>query len=322
LTGALAIAGGKLEAATQTTLATLAAQVAESQVASDAATGAYATKLKKFVEVQKFVWPPDGSTFRNDKANMMRDETQKAWSGWLSGPTPNTTDIHFAIAPASSVVMTEIPEAAPPTPAPVSASAAPPPPPAVQSVPPKSVASGIRYREPARGKFLVCYDRPCAKGVDVAVAVDGSVPQLGRLYYLPFTNGAFQNNALSAAFAEDGTLLSAGYQEKSSRAEIASDTAKQIASALPQAVKDIRSARNDSLNAETDRMKAQTNYLSAQADYKKALAALSTSPTEARETERTLIQADTNLKDAYRANIEAKLALDKALEKIKGTTAP
>ena len=305
LVGAMAGSGAKPDAFTQAALREQAIRVVNSQVALSAATKKYENALAKIVEGQALTWPPHGGELSSRTANVMTNDTKGKWFVTSSADDA----IYFELMRAPDATKVTVPDLEPVVATTFRAAASTPP-----SATAGAAVSGVRYREPARGQLFACYNSFCATAshADRNLVNDGPVPQLGRLYYLPFTNGIFQNNVLSASFAEDGGLLTAGYAEKSSRGEIATDTLKQIASALPGAIKDIRSARNDQLNAETDRLKAQTTNALAQAEYKKALAALTPSPTDSIDKERALIQADTTLKDAYRANIEAKLALEKA----------
>jgi hypothetical protein len=305
LVGAMTGSGAKPDAFTQAALREQAIRLVNSQVALNAATKKYENALTKIVEGQALTWPQHGGELSSRTANVMTGDTIGKW--FVSSSADDA--IYFELMRAPDTTKVTVPDLEP-----VAATTFR----ATVSAPPEATAgtavSGVRYREPARGQLFACYNSHCASAghADRNLVNDGPVPQLGRLYYLPFTNGIFQNNVLSASFAEDGSLLTAGYAEKSSRGEIATDTMKQIASALPGAIKDIRSARNDQVNAETERLKAQTTNALAQAEYKKALAALTPSPTESIDKEKALIQADTTLKDAYRANIEAKLALEKA----------
>lgn len=305
LVGAMTGSGAKPDAFTQAALREQAIRLVNSQVALSAATKKYENALTKIVEGQALTWPQHGGELSSRTANVTTGDTMGKW--FVNSSADDA--IYFELMRAPDTTKVTVPDLEPVATTTFRATVSAPPEAAAGSA-----VSGVRYREPARGQLFACYNSLCANAshADRNLVNDGPVPQLGRLYYLPFTNGIFQNNVLSASFAEDGSLLTAGYAEKSSRGEIATDTMKQIASALPGAIKDIRSARNDQVNAETERLKAQTTNALAQAEYKKALAALTPSPTESIDKEKALIQADTTLKDAYRANIEAKLALEKA----------
>jgi hypothetical protein len=143
----------------------------------------------------------------------------------------------------------------------------------------------------------------------VNTTAEGPVPQLGPLMLIPFNNGAFQSNTIKLAFTNDGNLQSASVAEHVSGAEVASDTFNQVATNLLQGVKDIRTG---GLDAKTAMLKAKTGQLQAQKDYNAATIALQASPTADTDRQKAILDSDTALKDALRANIEAEVALEKA----------
>lgn len=77
---------------------------------------------------------------------------------------------------------------------------------------------GVFYRQPGRARLLLCdKSRSCRNGDREPLLRTGwdTAPQLGQLRFAPLTNGPFQNNALSIALREDGTLIKLQYSEKS-----------------------------------------------------------------------------------------------------------
>ncbi|MFO1060890.1 MAG: hypothetical protein U1E53_28450 [Dongiaceae bacterium] len=192
-----------------------------------------------------------------------------------------------------------------------------------------SNGKGIRYRVPVPGALEVkaCtlekIDAPegqakgqagirCESPGTIAINAfpEGPIPQLGRLMFIPFTNGVFQNNVLKATFGMDGNLLTASYTEVASRAEVASDTFNQVAANLLQASKTLPTA---GLDERTAILNAKAKELQAQANLSAAAAALQPSATEQATKAAALIQSDTALKDAQLKNYEASLALSQAL---------
>lgn len=92
-----------------------------------------------------------------------------------------------------------------------------------------SDSNGIYYRQPLRAALLVCKSKPCLDD-DGHLAVDPSgillntpvdVPQLGALAVLPLQNGPFQNNSVSASFAESGSLTKVTYKSNAAAAKAA-----------------------------------------------------------------------------------------------------
>lgn len=77
---------------------------------------------------------------------------------------------------------------------------------------------GIFFRQPLRARLLLCdRGRTCRTGDREALLRTGwdVAPQLGQLRFVPLSNGPFQNNTLSLAIREDGTLIKFQYAEKS-----------------------------------------------------------------------------------------------------------
>ncbi|MBD8640250.1 hypothetical protein [Sphingomonas sp. CFBP 13733] len=115
---------------------------------------------------------------------------------------------------------------------------------------------GIFFRQPVRAYLLLC-DRsvPCIDGSrEPLLRGEWNIaPQLGQLRFAPLTNGPFQNNALSLALREDGTVARFQYAEKSAILAQALATASTVATRL-EAERDTRAkeARQGELDRRTD----------------------------------------------------------------------
>lgn len=93
-------------------------------------------------------------------------------------------------------------------------------------------AAGFIYRSPAPARLVICKDPDnCNSGHpgEIAASARLMVPQLGGLRVLPFKNGAFQNNALTATFLENGVLSSFSYEDKAARASGLLDALSAVA---------------------------------------------------------------------------------------------
>lgn len=88
----------------------------------------------------------------------------------------------------------------------------------LSKVPPPTIKSVV-YRNPLRTMLFVCKEqlcidengKPSAEHKNILLASVVDVPQLGVLASLPLKNSAFQNNTLTATFAESGTLTKLTY---------------------------------------------------------------------------------------------------------------
>jgi hypothetical protein len=184
-------------------------------------------------------------------------------------------------------------------------------------------SSGIRYRVPGRGRLIICQSKPatntniyealdphipaCSDPVGLpktlppttAAVWEGMVPQLGRIQYLPYKNGPFQNNTLSATFNQDGTLASAEYSVPTSAGVTASGALNSVATTAGQTAKSIVTAPTTKLTAELTQVQTQNNLLSAQG-----------TATTAEQT--ALASANTTLLNALVAQANARAALQKA----------
>lgn len=88
--------------------------------------------------------------------------------------------------------------------------------------------TGLLYRSAAMGELRICkgpYRLQCHSVLDQDLVLKSpapiSMPQLGQLRMLPFTNKAFQDNLLKVELRKDGRLKRFEYQDKAATAEVA-----------------------------------------------------------------------------------------------------
>jgi hypothetical protein len=178
---------------------------------------------------------------------------------------------------------------------------------------PEESTIGIVYRIPVKGKLMVyvCEEKnnanQCVKGGFNEI-ISTSIPQLGQTFVLPYQNGIFQNNLVKAEFSPDGNLTKFQYEEKSSQAEVASDTFNQVAAKILEGTKDITSIMKTSGFSKTQQLKDATAELQAKADYEKVKLALQSSENERKAS---ILNSETALLDAERKRVEAEQALSK-----------
>lgn len=286
LTSQAAVIGGRPSASIQAELLARANAVIARRAELAKATAPYAETLKIVSETQVIAWPSNGNDRRLE--NDLRAETLTAWSERRIARRYRCP-ILFEITSESGL-----------------------------AVPPGDAAAAgaaegaLRYRVPVKGRLEASYTGNCevpTQASDRRILIEAPVPQLGRIYLLPFENGPFQNNLLNATFSEDGNLTSAGYAEKTATAEAATQTAAQVSAALPQA---LRSAYLGGAQFETERNDALTKALQSEANLEKARAALDPPAATASAERMALLAADTALKQAELANVAATYVLEQA----------
>jgi hypothetical protein len=287
ITGNAAVIGGRPSAAIQAEILARANAVVARRAELAEATGPYTETLKVVSETQVLAWPKDGNerTHEND----LGPQTLMRWAGSRMAKKDRCL-IFFELHPASELAAPQGPGA--------DAGAR---------------QGALRYRVPVKGRLEARYNgQDCGEpdqAADRRTLIEAPVPQLGRIYLLPFENGPFQNNLMNATFSEDGNLVSAGYAEKTAAAETATQTAAQVSAALPQA---LRSVYLGGTQFQTERNDALTKMLQSEANLEKAREALDP-PAASESAERmALLAADTALKQAELANIAATFALERA----------
>jgi hypothetical protein len=302
-TTAAASMGARLDSATQKLIADAVTQVNQ-DIAKQAAAQKPAADYQKALTVsQTFRWPVSGTLDTPANSPLYQEVT-------LPGGTTALKQWVDKLNPADSYFITHLRLQRLP---------------GAELLPPSSVttgSSGIRYRVPARGQLILCQIEPnegsthesidnqlppCANAGNLARTLpatadaiwEGMAAQLGRVQYLPYKNGPFQNNTLSATFNQDGTLSSAEYSEPSSSGVAASNTLNTVATTAGQAAKSIVTAPTTKINAELAQIQAQNNLVSAQA-----------TATTAEDT--ALANANAALLNALASQANAQAALKKA----------
>lgn len=172
--------------------------------------------------------------------------------------------------------------------------------------------AGVRYRIGVPGTLLACMGAPCdAKEKHLNVdEIPVIVLQSGTTFYLPFASAPFSNGGLTATFAENGVLTSAGYEQKRARGEAIAGVADSLADQIVSTGTAIREARTTKL----ERIKEQIELTKAQNELAVAQRTLDASPNSVTEQASAALVADTALKQAEIANIEMEIALRRARE--------
>jgi len=188
---------------------------------------------------------------------------------------------------------------------------------------------GIFIREPERARLLI-------KQKDVETKVWKTIftdeitwaPQIGRLRFLPFESGPFENEAMSLALRKDGRIESISYETKDAAlarlSKAGADAAEKIAKAREDAETEYRSdvdraranaqyARDES-NKSAGSVAAQQQADIAEIDYQIAKAqktrtllkeqALADAAIVAEATELTLIDSELSLLRAEKERLE------------------
>jgi hypothetical protein len=287
---ATSILGARPDGATQAAVRQTVAALSSAVRAEATAKAAHVGALETVSHTSTVVWPRSGIVFSGGPQNggavdLLPDEVVTAWLRPGHTGLVEILGVRFEIRDAAT-------GQAPST---------------TRSAQAGTPEDGIRYRMPARGRLVAVFEA----GGEQEFAEE-QVPQLGRLMLLPFSNGPFQNNILEASFNENGTLESARYGELASRAEAISATAAQVAAQVGPAIDAYGAARNAGLARQAARSQAQAAVLSADLELRNARSALTVDPNSLEERTRRLLGADTTLREAERANVEARIALEQA----------
>lgn len=190
----------------------------------------------------------------------------------------------------------------------------------------QEASNGVYFRSPVPAMLYVCgVSSPdsCKPGGATAVVLSSQVmaPQLGVLRQLPFRNGIFQNNSLSASFREDGSLSTIKYEEKAARGKALTGLVRTGVSAYGDYREDIRSYKAkmeaDALQREKDQRQATLDKL----EFEKALAEKQKAVELAKKPgDPTLLQNSAEV-----TRIESEIAVinaRKQLEELKKHTTP
>jgi len=144
----------------------------------------------------------------------------------------------------------------------------------------ESGISGIPYRQPLKATMIVCRAVPCVAGGSIVapnetilVSSQVAIPQLGAMAVLPLTNGAFQNNTISASFAENGALTKLAYKSNAAVAK-AAEVFESSADALMKFRQAKRGSETSKLEANASELAAKKKVIDAQLALEKSQADL------------------------------------------------
>jgi hypothetical protein len=275
---------------------------------SDAA-DRFAAIVKRISFTRSLVWPTDGNSFSHGP-DRLPDEILAKWIKPQSLDLVRAHPLYLQLERTGSFGRQPVrPNLTPaemvgvddPSPVAVEDGAGP------SALPDRNIA-GLRYRMPAAGRLVACRRSPCgsADPDGVIASFDGPVAQIGFVNVLPFRSRVFGNNSFSAEFAADGSLKSAGYDQKAAPAEVATG-----------AVADSVGQLSDVLSP-TARLASSTSYLKALKDQRDALEAIKEQPGTAESSEKASLDADTALINAKIANLNATIALQELQAKQVG----
>lgn len=126
----------------------------------------------------------------------------------------------------------------------------------------KAPQPGVFLRPPVQGRLLVCGSVEALDCSDAGPRLllrsdEARIPQLGTLRFLPFSNQAFQNNALSLTVAKSGDIQKVEYKDTESIAE-------NIATTTSAAVAELRGYADARRNAETAADKKADDLIKAE----------------------------------------------------------
>jgi hypothetical protein len=260
--------------------------------------------LAKVSNVTKFTWPPDGATFgpkfdspptgttdsKPMAASLVPDIDPQIIRDWGSPRKVNETIIDtrvFAkISKTSPIGSTD---------------------PCSENCVEDSIP-GLKYRVPASGSLMICSTATCEQGT-VIVQKDGPISQLGHVFTLPLRSGIFTNKTLVAEFTNAGQPTKIGVKETAASAETAATTLGSITDSFLVARSKVVPSKLDRIKNETELLKAQAELAAARKDLQPPANADQAAATEA-------FKADTALLQANLANIEARNALDAAVQSI------
>ena len=272
---------------------------------SDAAAQAHATALKVVTITQSVTWPLNPDVFAERIAPDPEKLIDKKWFN----PSADITLQAALELRGNDVLALDLPSLDGAKLAEEGKTAVPWKP--IASAPAAS-PGGVIFRQPVQGTLSVhfCGDWSASRGTCSASKQDTlattAIPQLGRLQVLPYRNGPFQNNELTATFAESGALTKVTYEEKSSQALSVVQASQDAVLAVQAGIKDVRAAGPA---AELANLKARTELATQRAALTKALEALNPPKTNEEKEQTALFDTNTALKKAEVANIEATQAL-------------
>lgn len=193
---------------------------------------------------------------------------------------------------------------------------------------------GIRYRVAVPGELKICEGNSCRppKPTTGNNATNGTTPTVGTqvrdpgklvkafpvkvlqqdtTFFLPFSSEIFTNGALSATFSEAGVMTSAGYEQKRAQGEALATVANTLADQVT-AIAD--AARADD-QTELQKLEDQVKVAKAKKELADAQEALVEADVDPGTEAIAALAADTALKQAVLANINADIAVAEARRK-------
>jgi hypothetical protein len=178
---------------------------------------------------------------------------------------------------------------------------------------------GIVYRSPAPAKLQICSaaQMPVADpnrcwellpdNPAVLFSDERNIPQAGPIVSLPLHNGPFENNTLTAEFAEDGTLTKLGYKKPNAQVE-------QAAGSLNDAINGAQTVLDYQAGAPLRQAQNNKALYDAQAAEKTSAAALVPSDVTKTDNETALIQSQTK-------KVQQQIELKKAQQELDAMSA-
>jgi hypothetical protein len=231
-----------------------------------------ATALEPLTAKRVIRWPDNGNQFDRREPVEIAPSVLQNWFDGQTSPS-EWPQAYFALRPAVG----NLPARVPATPANVPA-----------------VVRGVPYRTVARGRLVTCTS-PCTDSGGRTV-IEGPVAQLGAVNVLPVRNPPFGSTSFSAEFRRDGTLVSAGYAQRTAPLESATGALAGAAEALGP------------LFDPTARLNRETAYMQALQQRRAAVEALQPASSDAEA--RAALEAETTLLNAQISNVQARLTLE------------
>ncbi|WP_068862172.1 hypothetical protein [Erythrobacter dokdonensis] len=165
-----------------------------------------------------------------------------------------------------------------------------------------SAEAGIRYRIAVPATLTVCGQEECGKEPIKAFPVQ--MMNQGTTLYLPFKSKAFTNATLSATFAQNGVMTSAGYAQKRAQGEAVAGAASTLAGEMGSIIDTLRGNEK----SELDLLKEETELAKAEKELADARAALIEKALDPNDEAIAQLEAETALREAEVANINAAIA--------------
>ncbi len=169
---------------------------------------------------------------------------------------------------------------------------------------------GVFIRQPVRARLLLCdKNEPChGQRKPLLQSKWDTAPQLGQLRFVELQNGVFQNNALSIALREDGSIVKFQYAEKAA-----------IAAAAAAAAANVATKANDFSEKREKERKQAVADARAEIAYARAETAYTRTEAAAIRTEAAAVRNDEVAQIQYEID---KLTKQKALLELRFPTAP